>query len=295
MTRGPGPGDPRPQRPEPDEPDLARLLDDLGEAGARLRRVLSDASAASHTEELRREDLAVAAFRATRERTPESRTGSRSWLSRALTVKAAAAAGIIGVTGLAVAAVTTNVPILPPRDGAVTPAHDRSSRPGPTAAPTPRATGGPATGGATADTTPGSSAQAIADLCRAYLALPPGQARRALDRPPLLALAEQAGGAANVEAFCSTVPSAHPGRGPARTDQPGVGPDKTKAPKQTKSPEPKGPESKGPESKGPESRSSGGPARTPQAKASSGAGHANDWQANGRPARSADPPSPNRG
>jgi hypothetical protein len=194
-----------------------------------LGALLAAGRAPAHGAELTGEESAVAAYRAARvaglrEAGPSApAVPLRRSVTRLLAMKAAAATVVVAGGGLAVAAATGTLPPVPflppaPPSHGVGPAHPGQastgvpSSPGATIPPDgPGGPGGPGglTGAATA--TPGAKAAAsLLGLCRAYLAMPAGQARRALETPPFAALVAAADGAERVPAYCATLVSAAP-------------------------------------------------------------------------------------
>jgi hypothetical protein len=201
-----------------------RLLD--ARDGSPLGRTLADLRAPARPAELTGEDAAVTTFHAARLFPRPALARSRAPASRVLTVKLIAVLGVLSLSGLAVAGTTGTIPlpdlVLTP---APTPAKQSGGRPAPPAArpvPTPSPHLSPA------DTI----------LCRDYRSLPAAEASPALDRPPLRALVERAGGKDHVAAYCARLgappavpsPAEIPATAPTEHDK------KPKKDKVTKSP-----------------------------------------------------------
>jgi hypothetical protein len=199
---------------------------------AAVARLLAAAAAPPRADELAGEEAAVAAFMAiTRSRplaTRSRRAGApgRRFSARAVAV---AMAAVLTVGGVAAAA-TGLLPEPGRRAAHEEPASTtHGSAPGgepgrdePGAARDGRAgVPGSSTGGREAATGPDAAGAARDGLCRAWLAGEGGKGARE-DSPAFQALAEAAGGAANVPAYCraSTTPPADPGQGQGQPGSP---------------------------------------------------------------------------
>jgi hypothetical protein len=181
---------------------------------ARLERIIGAGRAPGHPGELAGEEPAVAAFRAASRTRATPATSSRPapvrrFVVRMAAVKIAAAVGVLAAGGLAIAAATgtidprallganpeSSVPARPTSGSgtAGTPAAGPSSTPAGTPRPATAAPGG------------GLTAAAAAALCRDFLALPPGQAKKLLQDPPYDALTTRAGGGDEVAEHCAAL------------------------------------------------------------------------------------------
>jgi len=207
---------------------LAGRLDpaDAPPGYAAVVKVVAAATAPATTEELAGEPAAVAQFAAmARSGSPTRATTSRrAGVPRLLSVKAAAAvlAAALSIGGVAAATGLFPGPAQPPAGhGPDSPGGGVATTPGRSdAATTTTAAAGEAgnraRGGGTA-TGPDASGPAKDGLCRAWQAGQGGQHGKREDSPAFRALAEAAGGADKIAAYCqATTPadSAGQGRGP---------------------------------------------------------------------------------
>jgi hypothetical protein len=225
--------------PPLDHDTVDRLLADRLDAAAAppgyaaVARLLAAAAAPPHPEELAGEAAAMAAFvAATRARPQATRsrragTPGRRFSARALAVTVVA---VLTVGGVAAAA-TGLLPQPGRRAGHEQPASTTNGsapggqpgRDGPGAPGDGQAgvTHGSAAGGRQAATGPDAAGAARDGLCRAWLAGEGGKGARE-DSPAFRALAEAAGGAANVPAYCqaSAAPPADRGQGQGQPGSP---------------------------------------------------------------------------
>jgi hypothetical protein len=209
-----------------------QLLDGRGGAWVPLARLLSAARAAPRGGELAGEDAAVAAFRESYLMPAPAPFAVRAAAKRT-TARLLAAAGAIAIAGgVGVAAATGALP----GNGSHT-GHPSASRPvRPTVAVTdgerqksavPGTTG--TVGSAGAVPRPGETAELLG-LCRAYLAMAPRVAERALDTPAFAPLAAHE---PDVAAYCTALvatPAAASGTPPATADPGGTRPKHTPEP-----------------------------------------------------------------
>ena len=215
------------RRNRPDRLTAERLLGgDPGEyplADRRVARLLAAAAAPARAEELAGEDAARLAFRAAAVVAASTRPRFGARLARGATVKVlAAAVGVIGLGGVAMAATTGSLPA-PIQDVA----HDAFG------APPPRRTAGPAAGRPQSQPTATSAAPApsLHGLCRAYTAKPQGERGNALESPAFAALVTAAGGRDEVDEFCTTL-LAGPPEGATSAPPSGPGAQSTTGPSQ---------------------------------------------------------------
>jgi hypothetical protein len=235
---------------------VERLLDGDGGAPVALERMVAAARCAALPGELAGEEAAVAAFRGVGlpfpSGGPRRRSAAKAVIARAVAVVAAVAAA----SGLGVAAATGALPAGPfhlgrmPASPDVPVASPRPSPAGPTRPGPDPATRGlgipgaaavPDTGGPTGTVPPPGATAGLVMLCRAYLAMSPDDAARALGTPPFEALVTQAGGASDVDAFCAALlasPTVADSTPAAATEQhEGTQGRPTPRPKATKSPD----------------------------------------------------------
>jgi hypothetical protein len=218
-------------RPEPDRlsretaEGLLSGADGATPAAAAVADLLARARGPAWLDEQAGEEAAVAAFRAARDapaRTifaPDRPRGIRPVLTRVLSVKMVAVAVATAVGGVALATATLPGAWLP---GSHDPSPPTSTRPvsdGPIGSPS-TGRGDPAQG-----TEPPS--RAIHELCRAYLALPPGETAAALRRARFAPLVRTAGGERSVQPYCvrlvGAVPTTPGGAGPSGSPGPTTG------------------------------------------------------------------------
>jgi hypothetical protein len=224
-------------RNDPSREAIERLLDGRGGMPVALAQLVSAARSAPRPGELDGEEAAVAAFRSAQRSLGRARPAGG--IRGRTTARLLAAVGAIAVaSGVGVAAATGALP----GDGWGS-GHPSVSRPavpkGTFPARTPQqpgATGATSTGGTDGAAGPVAGPGGTADLlglCRAYLAMPPREAQRALGTP---AFAQLVGHTSDVGGFCTALtatPSATPG---GRQDQPSAYPPKPTPEPRTKSP-----------------------------------------------------------
>ncbi|MFB9307556.1 hypothetical protein, partial [Kibdelosporangium philippinense] len=205
-----------------------------------LSGLLAAASAPAHEAELAGEQAALAAFRAAH-LAPVTQLRRRSMLiktalAKLLTVKVAATAvTAVAAGGVAVAAVTGNLPTQRGDSPTVPPMGAVSSMTGP-ATPTPsivssqasdaadkNATGKNPTDNNAADkTTSGSGAPSpsLVGLCQAYTAGAGAEQGKALDNPAFTVLITTAGGKDKVPAYCTDLLANQPGQSATSAGKP---------------------------------------------------------------------------
>jgi hypothetical protein len=173
----------------------------------RLGEHLAAAAAPAHPSELAGLPAALAAFQAAgRSPAIDRRRTSviKTWLTKLLTVKAAALLAVTAAGGVALAATTGTIPNPLSHPSGVTSSEDAHANGRPSTAPTHPAKGGSA-----------APSPSLVGLCHAFTAGAGSDHGKALESPAFTALITAAGGKEKVEAFCKTVLAApssdHPG------------------------------------------------------------------------------------
>jgi hypothetical protein len=219
-----------------------------------LSRLLAAAAAPPRPDELTGLHLAMAAFEAAGRNDQPSVAPARARrvFVRSLTVKAAAGIAVVLFGGTALAAETGNLPGgsqqrahdlfsalgVPPPDARATPAVPPAAPPAAPGSRTATSSPRPAASSGGPTTTPGPAGEAMAGLCRSWVARQKNPQHKALKAEALRKLAAAAGGEQQIAAFCAAVLAEGPAptTAPAQTPAPSQTPAPTETPTQSPGP-----------------------------------------------------------